>query len=74
MNLREYPGWLGTSSGRSLPAGLDLVCTRISGGGAFPRIAARYTDSQCPFSKSRHMAELQQVATIRFVDDSSLIL
>ncbi|CAA9415308.1 MAG: hypothetical protein AVDCRST_MAG64-2560, partial [uncultured Phycisphaerae bacterium] len=33
MNLREYPRWFGTSFGRSLPAGLDFVWTRISRGG-----------------------------------------
>ena len=74
MSLGEYPGELGTSFGRSLPAGLDFVCTRISKDGTSPRNAARYAENQCPFSKSRYMAESQQVATTRFVDDPSLIL
>ena len=74
MNSREYPRWLGTSSGRSTPSGLDFVCTRISVGGKSPRNAVRYTDSQCPFSKSRNMGEPQQAATTRLVEDSSLSL
>ena len=62
------------SVGRSLPAGLDFVWTRISAGGTAPRNAVRYTDNQCPFSKSRNMGEAQQEATTRLVDDSSLSL
>lgn len=61
------------SLGRSLPARLDFVCTRISRVGTSPCNAAQYTDNQCPFSKSRYMGELQQVATTRLVEDSSLI-
>src|SRR5918993_4505583 len=74
MNLREYPRWLGTSSGRWTPAGLDFVWTRISRGGRSPRNAARYIVNQCPFSNSRNMGESQQAATTRLVDDSSLSL
>ncbi len=74
MSLSPYAGELGTSFGRALPAGLAFVCKRISRGGTSPRNAARYTENQCPFSKWRYMAELQQVATSRLVDDPSPIL
>ena len=74
MNLGECDEYMGTSFGRLAPAGLDFVWTRISKGGKSPCNAVRYIENQCPFSKWRYMGESQQVATTRFVVDSSLSL
>lgn len=54
---------------------LSRVQIRISSSGRSPRKRLRYAETQNgPLSKFMNIAELQQVATTRFVGDFSLIL
>src|ERR1700681_5007753 len=46
--------------------------TRISSGGAPVGTRLRYIDSQCPWVRSRNIAELQHVAITRRVGESGL--